>query len=402
MPLFTFSASTSQGEVIRGEVTADDDSAALKALSDRDLIVTNLRQRKEQGSVFLGNRDRLRSEDLLALTQQLASLSSAGMPLPKALEVIGKDAQDPALKKIIGDLAKGVRAGTPLSEVMSKYPRVFSKLFVSMTRSGESAGNLPLILTRLVSYIQDAAALRGRIVGAITYPAVILVFSVILVMFIFVFAIPQFKEIYDGIGKSLPPVTALFLNMGDVITHNLARLLCLGAGLGGYLWWVLRFDSTWYRIDSVLLRLPVVGSLVQRVALTRFSRTLSTLLDSGVPMVKTLQLVSGATGNRVLEKSIEKAATAVAEGVPLSESLRGCPVFTQMALSMIASGEEAGVLPQMLNKVAEFYELQVEQALKSLTGILEPIIMMGVGAVVAVIIVVLGLPLFNLATTLGS
>ena len=401
MPLFSYSAANARGEVIRGDVSADDESAAMKALSEQDLVVTRLRRRKERNLVLWGG-ERLKSEDLLSFTQQLASLLNAAMPLPKALEIIGKDSQDPLLKRIANDLTKGVRQGEALSEGLAKYPRVFSKLFLSMTRSGESAGNLPRVLSRLVSYIQEAEALRGRVIGAIAYPAVILVFSLVLVVLIFVFAVPCFKEIYDGMGKALPPLTTLFLNLGDLLSHNLLPLSCLLAAGAGGLWWLLRFEATWYQIDSIVLRLPLVGPLVQRVALTRFSRTLSTLLEAGVPIIKTLELVAGATGNRVLERSLLQAAQDVSEGKSLADSLRNCTVFTQMALSMVASGEEAGALPPILDKLAEFYEQQVEQSLKALTGILEPVIMMGVGSIVAVIILVLGLPLFNLATTLGG
>lgn len=402
MPQFTFSALNEKRDMVNGEVTADDHAAAMKSLVDQGLLVTQLEQRKIHGTGFLGLRRSLKSEDLLAFTQEMASMINAAIPVPRALDIIAKDSRDPLLKSVVGDLARGFRGGTPLAELMAQHPRVFSKFYVSLVRSGESAGNLPQILTRLAAYIESSTALQGRLVGALAYPTVILVFAIVVIGFIFVYGIPQFREIYGAMGRDLPPLTLLFVSIGGFLSHNLLWLCLLLAGLAGYARWLLNLEATRTRIDAVLLHLWIVGPLVQRVALARFARTLATLLDAGMPIIRTLELVASATGNRILEKAVLKAAADVKEGGGLADSLRSCQIFTEMAISMVAAGEESGTLPPMLAKLADFYEVQVDQSLKALTGIIEPLIMMGVGAAVAVIILVLGLPLFNLASSLGG
>jgi type IV pilus assembly protein PilC len=401
MAKFSFTALLGDGRGTRGMITEESQEAAMKILSDRGFTVTRLVEVKEAPGLFSLGAPRLKPEELLVFTQEIASMLNAGLSLTRALEIVMNDSENPSLRKISTEIAAGVKAGDSLSDQMRLWPSVFSRFYVSMVESGEAAGNLSKILFRLASYIENAENLKSKVIGAVTYPLAVMFFAVLIMVGIFFFGIPKFKEIYDGIGKELPLITRMFLNSGDFLSNNWMIIIVLIVAGAASLYFMSRNESSLYALDRLLLRVWIAGPIVRRLCLARFARAFGTLYSAGVQILQALDLVACASANRVLEENINKAARDVREGKTLAESLRGSEVFTQMSIGMIAAGEEAGTLAVMLDKIADFYEAQVEVALKSLTGIMEPIIMIGVGGLVALVVLVLGLPLFQLATSLG-
>ncbi|MGV8123518.1 MAG: type II secretion system F family protein [Candidatus Xenobiia bacterium LiM19] len=399
MAQYLFIAQDQLGKRLSGRLDASDRESAIKSLSDKNLIVTKLDTVKERGG-FLGLFSAVRQEEVLLFTQELGAMLDAGIGIVQAMNTIAADIENLRFRGMVAEMANGIAGGKQLSEVLQRHERIFSKLYISMVRAGETSGNLPAILIRLAGYIENAETLRKKIQSALYYPATVVVFAVAVVTFIFVFGVPRLSSIYKGFDTELPFFTRLILGLGTFLGNNII-IIALLLITGGY--FLLRFFNTekghlfW---DAIKLNAPIMGHLFQKLAIARFASTLGTLYGSGVPILKSLQIVAGATGNKVVENTILKALKSVKEGESIVEPLRKSEVFTNLAISMIAVGEESGTLEAMLNRVASFYETQVDIILKGLAGLLEPIILIFIGLMIAVVILALGLPFMTLSTLL--
>lgn len=403
MARFVYSALDYEGKQLTGSIEAPDHSAALQLLSGKYAMVTKV-DAAQGGLRFdlsrLGLGGRVRNAELLGFTQNVAAMLESGMGLRGAMDIMLQDAENPALRRIIGDLSSELSSGNSLSTAMKKYPATFDKFYVSMVEAGEAGGNLPLVLHRVGEYLDRSENMRRGVKSALAYPLTIIIFAFIVVSVIVIFGVPRMEEMYTSLGAKLPAPTQIFLDFSKFLARNwvFAGAFFLAAGF------VLRRVTSTQEggvvFDRLKLRLYAVGPLIRQVAVARFARTLSTLYGSGVPIIQSLELVSSTMGNRVMEAVVKRAIVAVKEGESLTPSLRRSKLFPNMAVGMIAAGEETGSLEQMLTKVADFYESQVEATLKTLSSLLEPLIMIGVGIMLGGVIIVMGLPFINIASIL--
>jgi type IV pilus assembly protein PilC len=367
----------------------------MKNLSDKEMVVTNLtemRTRKESLKVS--------GEDLLLFTQELGSMLKAGILLSKALNVLASDVENSSLRQIALELDAGINSGKTLTECLKQYPKVFDKLYVSMVEAGEGGGELPLILLRLAKYIEQSEILKKKIISQLYYPAMTLVFAMLVMLFILSYGIPIVVSVYSGFDTELPLLTQLVLVFGKFMQSYWHALIVVLAVLVVALIHLLNTEKGAYYFDKLMLEIRVIGPLVKKMAIARFARTLGTLYGAGVPILHAMELTAGGIGNRVMEKLLRKSLENISEGSSVTQALGKVKVFTPMAMSMMAAGEETGSLDVMLNELAEFYETQVEISVRALTSLLEPIIMIFVGMFVAVIILALALPFMQLFTVL--
>jgi len=282
-----------------------------------------------------------------------------------------------------------------------KYPETFSRLYVYMVRAGETGGSLPEILKKLAEYLEKAEELRRKVIAALYYPIAVIVVAILVAIFIFIFGVSQFQQIYEGMGSKLPPATMALINLKEVIMSRWYLILIGFAALSYGTQYYFSTAKGEQVKDAVMLHIPVMGPLFQRLAIARFARTMATLYSGGVPILHALELVAGSMGNSIMEKVVLNAAKKVKEGESITGPLRESGVFTKMAVSIIASGEESGTLDVMLGEISDFYESQVDVMLRALVGLLEPLIIVAVGIFVGALIFALGMPLFNLVQTLG-
>lgn len=406
MPEFTFTVRDEKDHRTSGTIEAADQETALKMLSEKNLVVTKLtiirRKKMNPLSLFGFGRLRIKGEELLLFTQEMAAMLDSGIPLKKATDIMISDSENPALRQILIDISSGVGSGSQLSEVLKRYEGVFNKLYVSMVSAGEAGGNLPLILKRLANYIESSETLKQKVKSALYYPVMVISFALVMVTFIFIFGIPRLQSIYEGFGSELPLPTRIFLDIAKFLGAAWPYLLVILIVAAFFLTRFARTKSGQLLFDGLKLNLFLIGPLLKKLAISRFARTLSTLYSSGVPILKAMELVSGSMGNRVMEEVVLKAVKSLREGELIAEPLRRSKVFTQMSISMIAAGEETGALESMLDKLADFYETQVEISLKAMTGLLEPIIMIVVGIIIAFVVIVLALPFMTLSTLLNK
>jgi len=405
MPEFAFTVRDEKDHRTSGTIEASDQETALKMLSDKDLVVTNLTPIRRKKTNFLSlfgfGRLRIKGEELLLFTQEMAAMLDSGIPLKKATDIMISDSENPALRQILIDISSGVGSGSQLSEVLKRYEGVFNKLYVSMVAAGEAGGNLPLILKRLAIYIENSETLKQKVKTALYYPIMVISFAFVMVTLIFIFGIPRLQSIYEEFGSELPLPTRIFLDIAKFLGAAWPYLLVILIVAAFFLTRFARTKPGQLMFDGLKLNLFIIGPLLKKLAISRFARTLSTLYSSGVPILKAMELVSGSMGNRIMEEVVLKAVKSLREGELIAEPLRRSKVFTQMSISMIAAGEETGALESMLDKLADFYETQVEISLKAITGLLEPIIMIVVGIIIAFVVVVLALPFMTLSTLLN-
>jgi len=404
---FSFVVYDQDGHRTTGALDAENREAAIKILADKDLLVTKLALvDSDKGGIFkkiFNQRTAsVKAENLLLFTYQLGNMLNASIPLKKVMDMLTYDSEDPALRKIALEISSGLSSGNSLSSMMSQYPRTFSKLYISMVAAGEASGELPTILLRLANYMEKAEYLKKKLKAALYYPLTVLCFAFLMMLAILTFGIPHFQKIYASFNAELPLPTRILILIGDFLSHT--WLYLLGAVIVGTIILVKSSRTEVFQafIDRLVLRLPLFGPLLRRLYIARFARTMATLYSSGVPVLPAMELVAGSIGNRVVEKIIYNSLKELREGESMSKSLRNNRFFTQMAISMVAAGEEAGSLDSMLEKLADFYETQVDITLQSLSGLLEPVILIGVGFFVGVIIISIGLPFMNMGAALMS
>lgn len=392
MARFTFKYIDKDNKPSIGITEAVDRAAAMERLS-KEYTVLTLNEVKIKGDFFGG---KVRGEDLMIFTKQLATILKAGLPLVYSLEILVEDTQNYKLQEILVDVSKGVSEGKSLSDTLKKYPKVFSKFYVSMIEAGEASGKLPAILTRLATYIENAEKLKRQVKAALYYPVTVICVALLICFFIFIFGVRQFQEIYSGLNAKLPFLTVMLINAEKFISRFWFVILIMIVIIFYALKYYFQTEKGQYLKDEFLLKLPVVGVLIKHLSIAGFCTTLSALYSSGVSIVTSLELISGSMGNRVMEKVVLKTLKNVKEGESIAGPLRESNIFTKMSISMIASGEESGTLDLMLDETAKYYEAEVELSLKAMISLLEPIVIIFVGAFVALLIFAMGLPLLNL------
>ena len=413
MANFQYAAKDPAGKTVQGTIQANDRSEAVSQLRGKDLIVLRVEEggktkRGEKkavargGSSLFKSRPRGTKTELVMFTRQLSTMISAGISLLEALEVLAEQAESPGMKATCMQLANELRGGSDLSAAMASCPKVFTPLYVSMVTAGEASGQMDVILVRLAEYVEASEALKREIRSAMTYPVISLVLVLSITAFLMIGVVPGFKEVFDGLGAELPALTRTVLAISDWLRLHWYAPIFIGAGSVAAFILLKKTERGQLAFDRLALRTPIFGPLASKVALARFSRTFATLIRSGVPIMATLDIVAETAGNRVVSNAVLASRESVRNGNMLSEPLSKTKVFPPMVVRMIAIGERSGALESLLEKIAEFYDSQVKAMIKSLTSLIEPLLICFMGGIVGVVILSVFLPILNIIGELGA
>ena len=396
MDTFVFRAIDLAGVPSRGEVEAESKQAVTDQLKSRGLIVLDIDSKGNSKEINLNFLERIKLRDLAVLTRQLATMINAGVTILRALYVLEGQTESKKLRETLIAVRKDVEAGLALSDAMARHPKVFSPLYIAMIRSGETGGVLEESLQRISDQLEKEDALRRQVRAAMVYPAVVVTFAGAVMLAIVAFIVPVFAKVFKDFGGKLPALTRVTVGASHVVTHQFYIIIIVaGALVFGFIKWK---KSDWGRPqwDAFKLRVPMkIGDTVQKIALARWSRTFSALVSSGVPILQAIDIVGQTAGNAVVERSMTSVSESVKRGGTIAAPLKDVPVFPAMVVDMISVGEETGALDTMLTKVAEFYEAEVAAAVKAITSILEPVMIIVVGGMVGFIVISMYLPLFK-------
>jgi len=403
MATYKYVAKDKEGKTVTGTTEAQNNEELVGMLRQQNLHIVTVEEAKSPqkfASVSFG-RKRVTQDDLVIFSRQLATMVSAGIPLVNALDILGEQIENPAFKEVVLRVRDDIETGCSLSDALGKHASVFSNLFVNMTKAGESSGTLDEILDRVALYLEKTSAMQKKIKSAMMYPAIISIMAVGVTALLLIKVIPIFKDIYKGFGADLPAPTQILITVSDLVRRYFVLFLIAAAGI---LYGLSRFAKTGRGrlfIDRRLLKLPIFGILIRKIAVGKFTRTLSTLVRSGVPILSCLEIVGKTAGNKVIEKAVTDVRSSIKEGETISGPLQKSGVFPPMVVRMVAVGEQTGELDTMLSKIADFYDEQVDTAIKGLTSMIEPLVIAFLGVVVGTIVVCMFLPIFKLSTIIG-
>ncbi len=403
MPIYTWVAETKKGKVIKGELEAADEKSAGLQLKRRNLKLRKIKPKPKdifENVSFM--QPKVTKKDVVIFTRQFSTMIDAGLPLVQGLTILADQAENKTFRGILKKIVSDVEGGASLAEAMEKHPQVFDRLFVNLVAAGEVGGILDTILQRLAAYIEKAEKLKSQIKGAMTYPIVVVAIAIIVIAVIMIFVIPVFQDMFASFGKALPVPTQIVVAMSNFTKGNILYMI------GAFILFVFLFKK--YRgttggrkvTDILSLKLPVFGPLLKKVAVARFSRTLGTMISSGVPIITALEIVAKTSGNVVLEEVIFDVRSSIAEGQPIAEPLSENDIFPSMVVQMIAVGEATGALDTMLEKIADFYDDEVDVAVEAMTSMLEPLLMVFLGGSIGGLVIDMYLPIFSMAAAMGE
>ncbi len=398
MPIYVWKGKNSFGEKRKGEVEAIDEAGARAQL--RRLRIDNPTVKEKPKDIFENIdffKPSVTGKDLVIFTRQLSTMIDAGLPLVQCLQILGKQQSNATFKKVLTTIQSDVETGTTLADSMRKHPKVFDSLYSNMIEAGELGGILDTILSRLAGFKEKSMALQKKIKGAMTYPVICLAISILILIVILVFVIPVFVEMFASLDSALPAITQLVVNMSDFVKGNIIYLIIFGILVFYGIKKIYSTEKGRFKIDAFVLKAPVVGQLTRKVAVSKFTRTLSTMLQSGVPILDALQVVARTSGNKVVERAVLRVSASIAEGRPIAEPLEESGVFPNMVVQMINVGESVGALDTMLEKIADFYDEEVDQAVENLTAMIEPFMMVFLGGMIGGLVVAMYLPIFQMA-----
>jgi len=396
MSTYAFRAIDLAGRSAKGELEADSEQHVAEQLKARGLIVVEVADKRSSAEIKLPGSNKVKTADLTVMTRQLATMVSSGMTILKALYVLESQTESKPLAETLQKVRKDVEAGLPFSDSLERHPKVFNPLFVAMARAGETGGVLESALNRTAEQLEADESLRRQVKSAMVYPGVIMAFAGIVLIALVVFLVPVFEGIFEQFGGELPFITKITVALSDFMVARWYLVIAAGVGtVAAFRRWKTshRGRQQW---DALRLKTPFkIGDIVQKVALARWSRTLAALTTAGVPLLQALEITGRTAGNTVVEKAMADVIASVKQGGTITAPLKECPVFPNMVVHMVGVGEETGALDTMLNKIADFYEDQVAAAVKALTSILEPIMIVIVGGIVGFIVIAMYLPLFK-------
>jgi type IV pilus assembly protein PilC len=398
LAVFAYKARSRSGEVLEDKMEGSDTMAVAQTLRQQGLFVIDV---KEQG---VGQKDilepfkKVKLADLVVFTRQFATMINAGLPIVRALYILSEQTDNKKLKETLEEVRRDVEAGLAISEALEKHPKVFNKLYTEMVRAGEIGGILDEVLLRVAAQLEKDQDLRRKIKSAMTYPIVVLVLAILAASFMLIFIVPIFAKMFEDLGGTLPLPTRISMGLSEILT-SIWGVFIYGALIAGVMFFLRwrKTESGRKIVDPAMLKIPAkIGDIIQKAALARFARTLGTLSAAGVPILQSLEVTANSSGNYVIEKALLQSREAVREGIPMYQPLEEEPVFPPMVTRMIAVGEETGDIDGMLTKIAEFYESEVDAAVKSLTSIIEPLMIVVVGGIVGGIIISMYLPMFQI------
>jgi type IV pilus assembly protein PilC len=399
MPVYTWEGRTRQGSIKKGVMEAANEAAVMGQLRAQQVIPINVKAKSKDlldSLPFL--KGGVSTRELVVFTRQFATMIDAGLPLVQCLEILSDQQPNKAFKEILRDVKSDVEQGSTFADALKKHPKAYDDLYVNLVAAGEIGGILDTILNRLAVYLEKADALKRKVKGAMVYPATILVVAIGVVVLLLVKVIPVFEKMFSDFGGELPGPTQIVVNMSHFMQSYIVFILAGAFALvSAFLWARRRSRSFRFRTDAIFLKAPVFGSLIRKVAVARFSRTLGTMISSGVPILDALDICARTAGNLVIEQGLQKTRSAISEGRTIAEPLEASGVFPGMVVQMIAVGEQTGAMDAMLSKIADFYDDEVDTAVDALTALLEPLMMVFLGGAVGGLLMAMYLPIFKLA-----
>ena len=402
MPVYIWTGKDKHGSKRKGEHEAPSEDAVRAHLYRVKIKPAKIKPKpKDLFENIAMFQPKVKNEDIIIFARQFSTMINAGLPIVQCLEILYNQQENVTFKKMLKDIKDSVESGATLTETLKKYPKAFGDLFVNMIKAGEEGGILDIILRRLSTYMEKAAKLKAQVKGAMTYPAITVAVAIIVVAVIMVFVIPVFQEMFEGLGGQLPGPTRIVLGVSEFVRDNIVYLI-IGAVL--IVFAIKKLYATEkgrLMLDSLLLRLPIFGPLLRKVAVARFTRTMGTMLASGVAILDALDIVAKTAGNKIVERAIYDIRYGIAEGRTMADPMLESGVFPSMVCQMIFVGESTGALDAMLGKVADFYDDEVDQAVENLTAAIEPMMMVFLGVVIGGLVVSMYMPIFKLASALG-
>ncbi len=394
---FKWEGTDNRGQKVRGKTMASSEAAVRAVLRKQGVVPVRIRK---ESTLFKGG-GKVTPGDIAIFSRQIATMLAAGIPLVQAFDIVGAGHDNPAMQKLILSVRADLESGTALAEALGRHPLYFDDLFVNLVTAGEQAGALDTLLDKIATYKEKTEAIKKKIKKALFYPAAVLVVAFIVSMILLIFVIPQFESLFKGFGADLPAFTRMVIDLSMFVqTKGWAVAIVVGGGVAFYLYTRKRSKKLREFEDRLMLKLPIVGSILVKASIARFARTLSTMFSAGVPLVEALQSVAGATGNIVYEKAVLAMRDEVSTGQRLQRAMENTGLFPNMVIQMIAVGEESGSLDEMSSKVADFYEADVDNAVDSMSSLLEPMIMAILGVLVGGMVVAMYLPIFKMGAVI--
>ena len=408
MPVFSYKAKTSAGLVMEGVIDAEEQKGAVDKLRGQKLVVLEIKEKTEtfvdkiKALIAAQKKGKVTSKDLVLFSRQLSTLVSAGVPIVQSLGILETQAENPAFKEVLGAVKSDIESGLSISDALKKHPDAFPDLYTSMVKAGELGGILDTILERLTAYMESSEQLKAKVKSAMMYPAIVLSICAVVTVFLMIFVIPTFKNIFASFGAELPLPTQMLIDISDSMKKFWYLIVAFPfVAFKGF--------NAFYKtpkgqkiIDRYTLQAPIFGIILKKVAVARFTRTLGTLIKSGVPIMQALETVAQTAGNVIIADAVLLTRESIREGGHLSDPLKKSGIFPNMVTSMISVGEETGALDIMLSKIADFYDQEVDTAVKGLTSLIEPIVIVVMGVIIGTIVVAMFMPMFGLGELAGK
>ena len=395
---FIWEGTDRKGNRVKGKSMASTEAAVRADLRRQGVVPSRIR--KQRSSAFAG-KSKITTADIAIFSRQLATMLAAGIPLVQAFEIVGNGHENAAMQKLILGIKGDVEGGSALAEALAKQPLYFDDLFINLVEAGEQAGALETLLDKIATYKEKTEAIKKKIKKALTYPAAVLVVAFVVTTILLIFVIPAFEDLFKGFGADLPTFTRMVIDLSVFVrTNGLVLATGIAGAVGAFFYFKKRSRAMRHFLDRMSLKMPILGPILQKAAVARYARTLSTMFAAGVPLVEALESVAGATGNIVYEEGVLKMRDEVATGQRLQQAMENTDLFPNMVIQMIAVGEESGSLDEMSAKVADFYEEDVDNAVDNLSSLLEPLIMAILGVLVGGLVVAMYLPIFKMGSVI--
>ena len=401
MAVFVYTGRTRSGQTTTGEMEAATREAVVGRLRTLQIVATNVRAKPREITIP-GFGGKVGEKDIVVFTRQFATMIDAGLPLVQCLEILASQQENKVFKKVLTEIRVSVEGGLTFAAALKQHPKVFSGLYANMVEAGEAGGILDTILNRLAAYMEKAMALKKKVKSAMIYPSTIVTVAVAVVIFLLVFVIPTFKAMFEGFGATLPLPTLIVLELSRIVRTYFLVGIGVIVGLILLLRWWYATPGGRLAIDSFLIKSPIFGILIRKVAVAKFTRTLGTLISSGVAILEGLDITARTAGNKVVELAVLRTRASIAEGKTIADPLKASGVFPPMVVQMIAVGEQTGALDAMLSKIADFYDDEVDTAVANLTSLLEPMLMVFLGVVIGGVVIAMYLPIFKLVQVVGK
>ena len=398
MPVFVWEGKLADGTVKKGEVDAESKASVNSVLRRQRIIPIKIKSKPKKIILF---KQKVKTKELVIFVRQFATMINAGLPLVQCLEILGIQQENAEFKRILITIRQDVEGGSTFADALKKHPQVFDVLFVNLVAAGELGGVLDVILNRLALHMEKAEAIKGKVKSAMVYPIIVVCVAVIVVAVLMIFVIPTFSEMFLSFGGTLPAPTLIVIGMSNFFRGYWWVMACIIVGFLAAFKYASKVPKIRYQMDRIILKLPLFGPLLRKVAVAKFSRTLSTMISSGVPIMDGLEITSKSSGNMVIEEGIKNVRQAISEGKPMAEPLEATGLFPGMVVQMVSVGEATGALDNMLSKIADFYDEEVDAAVSALTASLEPLLMVFLGGTIGFLVVAMYLPIFKMGAVVG-